>query len=142
MACSAYRLDRSLTIISTSVFGIVGLVLLAAGFVSLRRQLDFRKSSVSTSGTIVEPEGLRGRPVFEFEDRREHIYRVTGRVPARPSRYHHGDKVKVLYQPENPKGAQLDSFLESWLLPLIFGSFGTINIGIALRNVICALPNR
>ncbi len=134
--------NRFVTIINVSIFGIVGVALLVAGYATLRRQLDFRRGSVGTVGTIVGREGYRGRPVFEFLDRREHLYRVTGTLLTRESRYNPGDKVRVLYHPENPQDAQVDGFFECWSLPLAFAVFGTININVAIWNVICAWLKR
>jgi hypothetical protein len=123
-------MDRLYEIIAISGIGVVGLVLLVIGFVSFRRQLDFLRGAVSTSGTIVEPRGSGGRPVFEFADRREHVHRVRGRVSHSHGSYHRGEKVKVLYRPENPESAQLDSFFECWFMPLFLCSMGTFFIGI------------
>jgi hypothetical protein len=123
-------MDRLYETIITSVFALVGIALLAIGFVSFRRQRDFLAGAVSTSGTIVETRGPGNRPVFEFADQREHVHRVTGSV-SRSHSYQRGQKVKVLYRLANPKDAQLDSFSERWLIPLVLGGMGIVFVGVA-----------
>jgi hypothetical protein len=35
-----------------------------------------------------------------------------------------GDTVDVLYDPDDPRGAQLSGFFDLWLFPLVFGGVG------------------
>jgi len=140
-------MDRSFTIIFTTIFGAVGLVFLAVAFFSLRSEVEFRKGAVSATGTAVglEPSSSTSatyKPVFEFVDQNDRLHRVVGSVASNPPAFHRGDEVRVLYRPENPEGARLDSFMESWFLPLIFGGLGTVFTGIASGVALYALRGR
>jgi len=50
--------------------------------------------------------------------------------------------VTVLYRPENPEMAHLQSFLEQWFLPLLFGSLGVIFTSIAAGVVAYGVRKR
>ncbi len=86
--------------------------------------------TVSTAGAVVEvmserdSEGdLAYRPVVEYEvgGRR---YKVKAMVASSFWRLQIGERVKILYRPEQPATAYIDSFLERWLVPLIASTFG------------------
>jgi hypothetical protein len=131
-------MDKYFLSIFTSVFGLVGLVFLAVAFFSARSELAFRAGAISTPGTVVDLEPTSGskggtlyKPVFEFVDRDDHVHRVTGTVASRPPSFKRGEAVTVLYRPENPEEAHLDSFMEAWFLPLIFGGLGSTFTSIA-----------
>jgi len=131
------------------VFGLVGLVFLTVAAVILRSELEFRKSAISAPGTIVDLEPTRSRsgstsyrPVFEFVDHNDRLHRVAGSVASNPPSYHRGEAVTVLYRPENPEIAHLDSLLEHWFLPLVFGSLGVIFTSIAAGVVAYGVRKR
>ncbi len=130
--------DRVFLLIFVSVFGLVGLVFLGVAFFTTRAELAFRAGAISAPGTVVELESRSGSkggtvyaPVFEFADRNDRVHRVTASVASSPPSFRRGEAVRVLYRPENPEEARLDSFMETWFLPLIFGAIGSVFTSIA-----------
>jgi hypothetical protein len=70
--------------------------------------------------------GGRGRvPVVRFEVDGQ-SYEVVGKIASTPPAYTVGDRVWVRYPPARPEAAWIDSFVEQYLLPLIFGSIGLV----------------
>ena len=70
--------------------------------------------------------GGRGQvPVVRFEVDGE-SYEVVGKIATQPPAYAVGDRVWVRYRPARPEAAWIDSFVEQYLLPLIFGSIGLV----------------
>ena len=121
-------MDKFFSRIFELAFGSVGLVFLTVGLYTLHSEIEFRKGAVRAPGTIVDllPErGSKGgtlyKPVFEFADASDREHRVTARIGSSPPSYERGEAVTVLYRPGNPEAAQLDSFIDSWFLPLVFG---------------------
>lgn len=126
-------MSKPVFIVFVSLFSLSGLGMLTAAFFTTRSQIDFRKGTISVPGKVVELTPSRGSeggtlytPVFEFVDQADRTHRVKGAVASSPPPYETGEAVTVLYRPEDPEKAQLDSFTESWFVPLIFGSMGTV----------------
>jgi len=70
--------------------------------------------------------GGRGQvPVVRFEVNGQ-SYEVVGKIASTPPAYTVGDRVSVRYPPARPEAAWIDSFVEQYLLPLIFGSIGLV----------------
>ncbi len=125
-------MDKTFLLIFGGVFGIVGVTFLIVAIFMVRSELNFREGAIAAPGIVVElapTQGSKGgttyKPVFKFTDRDDKAHTVTGSIASSPPSYHRGEAVTVLYHPGNPEGAQIDSFTEAWLLPLIFGSIGT-----------------
>ncbi len=88
------------------------------------------RGTEETEGVVVENLAESGRrttyrPVVEFTAR-DRIIRIQGHTGSRPASYDIGDRVTVLYKPERPEEAVIDSFEERFLLPAVFGGLGLI----------------
>jgi len=74
-------------------------------------------------------------PVVEFRTANEEVTRFEGGAGSNPPSYRVGDTVRVLYDPQTPQSALIDSW-ELWLLPVIFigvgGFFALIGIFVLL----------
>ena len=115
-----------------TVFGLVGLALLTVALFLVRSEIAFRSGAVRAAGKVVKLQPSRGRrglvytPVFSFTDEDGHAHQGTGRVASSPPAYERGEAVTVLYAPGHPESARLESFMETWFLPLILGGIGVI----------------
>jgi hypothetical protein len=78
-----------------------------------------------------DPDSPTYAPVFSFRDTEGRHHLVTSAVSHGKSPYEPGQEVPVLYDPDDPENARLDSFVQLWLFPLVFGFMGTIFAGIA-----------
>ncbi|MFZ4766931.1 MAG: DUF3592 domain-containing protein [Roseimicrobium sp.] len=65
-------------------------------------------------------------PVFSFLDEAGKEHNVTCTRGEKVGAYQRGDNVMVLYNPADPESAYLYSFARYWLLPVIFGTVGSI----------------
>ena len=134
----------------------LGAVQLAAGLVFAGMELRFRAGSVTTQAHIVgmhevvstvgrtnqarlgaiEQRFLSHAPVFAFTlpDGRE--IRAMANVATPEPCCAVGDLVAVRYRPEAPDQAQMEGFLESWIVPLAVGGGGVMFLGLgwALRR--------
>jgi hypothetical protein len=97
----------------------------------------------ATEGTVtalesrVEEDGVYYLPVVEYEVEAKQ-FRCKGKVASRPAMYEVGQKVRVRYKVDQPDVGVIDSFLERWLSPLVFGGVG----GLFLVLMIWALLSR
>lgn len=123
--------------IPTPIFAIIltvglALVCIASGLAISTR--SFLKQSVATQGTVTElaervdreDNSVSYAPVFTFDAADGHRYRVVSHVSSNPPGFHVGEAVRVLYEPGNPQGARIDTFVQLWLTPLICGALGVV----------------
>lgn len=87
-------------------------------------QLQF--NGVITPGTVVrlneQSDGEGGCctyvPVIDFTVNNQ-VYTFEGDNASDPPAYEVGEQVNVRYDPTNPNTAQIDSFFERWIFPMI-----------------------
>lgn len=84
----------------------------------------FAIGTKQAEGTVVEMVGDEMKsPVVEFNaNDRRHTFQ--SKMSSSPPAYSVGERVSVLYHPEQPAEAQIDSFSERWLFPLGFATTG------------------
>jgi hypothetical protein len=111
----------------------VGLILLLIGTVFggvggffAARSIAFGRDTAHAEGTVVrlERSGNKGNqiPIVRYTvDGREHEVRgdISSNMPPAVN-----SKVAVLYKTADPADAQINSFVERWLFPLIFCGIG------------------
>jgi len=124
-------------------FGL-GLVLIVAGVVWLRVQLDFAHNGQRVEGTIIDYSGRAGDhpaeplkrahyPVFRYQDQSGKQHTRTSSVGFMYGVFQAPVKAKVVYDKRNPEDAQLASAHYFWLMPLGSVAGGLVLIGYGLR---------
>jgi len=112
------------------IFFAIGVIMLIVAFFAWRSSAGFAEHAASADGVVtdlVRRGSSRGvTPVVEFTTADERKLRITGSVSSSPPAYARGEHVRVLYDAANPQGARIDSKLEMWFLPLLFGGLGTV----------------
>jgi hypothetical protein len=115
------------------IFAAVGLVLaVSAGWVFLKDR-SFAATGVRAPGSVIEMIGSRDsdgdytyKPVVEFHDAEGQRHVFSSTVSSSPPQYSTGEAVTVIYAPGSPDRAIIDSFVDRYLMPLIFGGLGTL----------------
>ena len=114
------------------IFGSLGLAFVAIAAWFYLDDRRFAESALHADGTVVAmPEsggsdGYSYTPVVEFRDRDGIPHRFASGVSSNPPRYSTGERVEVLYDPEAPDEARIDSFLDRQFLPTVFGGLGAL----------------
>ena len=125
-----YRLNtRSNPIISGCIIGFVGLVFAVVGTFFLMDTLRFLPGTITANGTIVQCKDSGGensscQPVVNFTT--QSGQQITFNSSFSSSSFNEGEAVTVRYHPNNPHDARIDSFVSTWLFPVIFGGLGLI----------------
>lgn len=109
---------------------------LVLGGVFYWRTANFIKSAQQTSGLIVELEkresndesGATYYPIYTFTDNSGVEHRITARNGTYPPAFEVGEKVTILYPPNDPKDAEINSFWSLWLWPIILGGMALVEI--------------
>ena len=94
----------------------------------LKSSADLQFNGTVTTGTVSGAEEfLRGNPSFPSRVYKLTVtfeadgkaYRTTGNAfyPARKTSWE-GESMQVIYDPENPNAAMIDTFNERWMIPI------------------------
>jgi len=136
------------------IFGLVGLGMGVGEFFILKQLYEFRSQAQVAQGEVVDFVSSRGRkggtmyaPRVRYaipapEGGAGAEYEIVARVSSSGRSFDIGERVAVLYRPDAPADGRLDSFAESWLLPLIFGFFTLVFGGIAAGFLLAELRKR
>jgi hypothetical protein len=115
---------RAAKIVSV-VFTVAGATALFGSVFHLGRPLFIAATGQRTEGEVTrivwsKGRGSTSRPVVRFEVEGA-VVEFQGWWGSRPPAYSVGDQVPIFYRPENPGQAVIDSFVERYLLGIIFG---------------------
>src|SRR6218665_1718264 len=114
------------------VFLIVGAGLLAGAVYSYADKKAFLEKAESAQGTVIEMIARRSDnsttycPVVRFKAKTGQEITFTSSVSSNPPSYSVDETVEILYDPADPKEANINGFASLWLVPLILGILGTI----------------
>ena len=118
------------------IVGVV-LVVVAAGLLFFgwrvyQGKQEFLKQAHLASGVVIElkykPPFSSGTgsyaPVVTYKTTEGRDVTFVNGVSANPPSYDKGDKVEVVYDPDKPEQAEINSALGLWLVPGILGGLG------------------
>ena len=108
----------------------------AVGVVTDLRQAFSRSESSGEAGQ----GGAVYFPIVEFTDATGQPWRVETDVGTSPPAFERQQAVNVLYDPRNPREAQIDTFGERWLMPLLMLVGGTVLLSVAMAVAIFNIP--
>ena len=101
---------------------------------------SFLANAIRTDGEVIKVEKIRSGgdtlyyPVFSFVDNRGNEHSIRSDLGSNPPRNQKGDMIGLYYLPDNPKEAEIDSFINLWLVPIVACglSLGSLLIGLAI----------
>jgi hypothetical protein len=126
------------------LFRLLGAIALIVGLAMACYQVVTVIGSRETPGRVVEMVGDECvAPVVEYSvgGRR---YTVQGTVHSQPPAYVVGQQVAVLYRPDNPAQARINTFTERGLFPVVFAGAGVwcLILGLILQRFLGTKANR
>lgn len=136
------------------IFGLVGLGMGVGEFFILKDLFDFRARAQVTEGAVVgfvSSRGSKGGTMYAPRVRYSvpapeggvgASHEITGRVSSSSRSYTEGERVPVLYLPEEPAEGRIGGFMEQYFLPLLFGVFTVVFTGIASGFLLAELRRR
>ena len=113
----------------------IGGLITMGGLMWLIRTAVFVSGSDKSAGQIIAMERTKGSrgvyPVFTFTDSSKNVRTQRSGIPEHSFKV--GERLTILYDPANPKHAEIDTFQTVWLPPfevtgfgLLFGGFSWI----------------
>lgn len=112
--------------IALALFGSIGLIAFCVGLGWGWKHYQFSRHALEAPGVVVAwfDSTESTYPEVEFTDQRGEKQRFRGSIGSSPPDYAIGDRVKVWYDPEQPRQALIAEFTELWLAPLVTAGFG------------------
>lgn len=114
----------------------VGVVLIIVGAVLLVRAVGFVANAERATGTVVDLDrgsssggGTTFHPVVRFTTANGEAIEFVSRTGSRPPAETPGDRVEVLYYPDDPDDAELSGIFHVWLAPAILLVLGPAFLG-------------
>jgi hypothetical protein len=99
----------------------------------------FTRVAQHAAGTVIEMReqkdkegGISHAPTFRFQDSAGGQHIVSSGMYQEPPAFHVGDTVGVLYLPNDPQTASIDTFGQVWGLPVLFGIVAAISLAAGL----------
>lgn len=117
-----------------------GLFVLIGGFLYIRTK-NFLGTAQEVKGTVIQmvysedSEGGGGyAPQYQFKTLDGQDVVVQDSLSSNPPGFKVGQEIKVVYDPENPRKARINKWMNLYFLPVLFGGLGLIfgGVGIAL----------
>ncbi|HVF45383.1 MAG TPA: DUF3592 domain-containing protein [Pyrinomonadaceae bacterium] len=123
---------------------VVGAAFCAAAAFSWMRTRRFVEESVSAFGEVVElrehrGEGVTYAPVIRFAGPGGRVVEFTESVASSPPAHRVGERVRILYRPEDPTRARVASTSNLYLLTIIFAAIGGVVSVIGLLLAVFAV---
>lgn len=136
-----------------TLFILVGLILLGIGVVQFFRQREYIRRAIRVEGEVIgliphrehgefirvkTPQGVKleqkytYRVVVRFKPLNGRAVKFMPGMTMRPAPYQVGDRVPVLYPPQDPRRAQIDRFVFLWFLVIMLNVFGLLSIGMGV----------
>jgi hypothetical protein len=133
-----------------SLFGGIGLLLLAICTVNISHTREFLAEAETATGTVIELVKRRSRdsdgyatdyyyPVVEFTAFNGDLYQFESQTGSSPPSVQVGEAVEIIYDPENIKDARIRGFFSLWGFAFIFGLVGTIYILVGSGIIVGAI---
>ena len=115
------------------LFATIGFTLLLIGSWLYTRESRFTSRAVHTTGTVVDLDYSRNsdgggtyHPVVVFRTQRGDTVRFRSSVGTSPPSHKIGERIEVLYDPDNPGAAHTAGFFSNHIGTFVFGLLGVI----------------
>lgn len=113
------------------IFAGAGILLLAISGLLYLGEANFLSRAVPATGTVTDLErssssegGYSYCPVIQFTSRDGQVVSYEGNVCSDPPAYAIGDRVELVYDPEDPEHVQMDNFWSKYVAVFVTGVIG------------------
>jgi hypothetical protein len=107
------------------IFTVIGLVVLFIGLFWLNATSERLKRMIDGTGTVVEVtrrrigDDINYYPRIEFQTQTGETFQFESNTGGSSTSYRVGDQVLILYDPQMPQDATINSWYEIWLPPIV-----------------------
>ena len=138
------------------ILGTTGLLCLAAGAFTCMNTRELIQSSERARGEVIEvveqsspslatnpttAQGVSYRPKVRFRTATGEEVTFVSPTGSNPASHAVGDEVEVLYRTDSPSEAVVDSFVHTWLLPVLL-TLGGLPLTLAAGGIVAWIVSR
>ncbi|MDN5270800.1 DUF3592 domain-containing protein [Chloroflexus sp. MS-CIW-1] len=122
---SSRPLSRTGALLIGLTFTVIGLVVLFIGLFWLNATSERLKRMIDGTGTVVEVtrrrigDDINYYPRIEFQTQTGETFQFESNTGGSSTSYRVGDQVLILYDPQMPQDATINSWYEIWLPPIV-----------------------
>jgi len=122
---SSRPLSRTGALLIGLIFTVIGLVVLFIGLFWLNATSERLKRMIDGTGTVVEVtrrrigDDINYYPRIEFQTQTGETFQFESNTGGSSTSYRVGDQVLILYDPQMPQDATINSWYEIWLPPIV-----------------------
>ncbi len=130
-----------------AVFAVVGIGILGLAFYLYNSQKDFISTAIKVPGTVID-NVIGGEdndvyfPMVQFRSRDGEERRFTASTGSSPPMHNVGEPVEVIYNPDNPDDAQINSTFDLWFGPILCAGLGAIFTLVGMGVFFAGLRNK
>lgn len=131
------------------IFSLMGLIFAVLGIKFVSDNLKFIETSEKTSGTVIEliekksDDGYTYAPKITFLDKADsREITFISQTSSNPPAYKVGENLNIIYDPNNPEKAKIDSFFNLWLGEILFSAIGLIFFIIGIFVLVSAIKRK
>ena len=122
------------------IFGIVGILLLAIAAFFFMRTRTFIGRAKEAKGTVIQMEYRRNSSsssgayaaVYQFKTSDGQTIIKQDTLASNPPRFKVGQVLDVLYEPDNPNRATINTWMSLYFLPALLAALGVVSVVVAL----------
>ncbi len=129
--------DTKFYLVFGSIFAGIGSIFAVTGIIFIINTRSFIDTAVSAQGTVIDLKlrsstDSKGRsssvyyPVVKFTPSNGEPTTFESNSGSKPPAFKKGQQVEVLYHPQEPNSAMINSWLELWFLPGMFTGMGSL----------------
>ncbi|OUL27776.1 hypothetical protein BV378_08385 [Nostoc sp. RF31YmG] len=129
--------DSKFFLVFGSIFAGIGSIFAVTGAIFVINTHSFVGTAESIQGTVIDLKlrsstDSKGRsssvyyPVVKFTPSSGEPTIFESSTGSKPPAFSKGQQVEVLYNPQKPNSAMINSWLELWFLPVMFTGMGSI----------------
>ncbi|HUJ12996.1 MAG TPA: DUF3592 domain-containing protein [Thermoanaerobaculia bacterium] len=134
--------SRRLGVPGSILFAVAGCGVLFGAYKWNAHERAFYATAIHTTGRVTElvpkqdKDGTQFAPRVLFSDVDGHSISFVSSVSSKPAAYNVGDSVKVVYSPNLPQNAEVDSFFNRWGLVSILGFMGAVFVFLGIGSIV------
>jgi len=109
------------------IMAFIGSIFFGVGILTSWPSIQLLDGSARAEGVVVRMigGGKGSKPVVRFFAGGK-PFEIEGKISSSPPAFRTGERVEVIYRIADPELAIINSFVERWLFPVIFGGIGLV----------------
>ncbi|KAF3888029.1 MULTISPECIES: DUF3592 domain-containing protein [Nostocales] len=122
------------SILASTALTCIGILVTTVGITTGLNNYSFVKKAISTQGTVINnlhdstKSSNSYYPLVKFTARTGETVVFESKVGSSSPKYTKGDRVEILYQPQKPNAAMINTWIHLWFFPIIFSTTGSLSV--------------